>query len=81
MAMAVEPADLADFHASTLLIYAEVGAEIFDFEPLIAECWRRERPDLELITVAGAGHNVHRDQPDVVNAAILRFLGDGSVAD
>lgn len=80
MALDVEPADLADFHGSTLLIYAETGAEFFDFEPLIAECWRRERPDLELITVADAGHNVHRDQPDIVNAAILRFVGDGSAA-
>jgi len=75
MAMKVAPADLAGVPRSTLLIYAETGVEYFDFEPLIAECWRRERPDLELITVADAGHNVHRDQPDIVNEAILRFVG------
>ena len=73
----VEPADLSTIQNPTLLIYAETGTEFFEFQPLIADCWRRERPDLELILVADAGHNVHRDQPDTVNAAILRFIDDG----
>ncbi len=70
----VTPADLAGFHDATLLIYAGESSGFFEIEPIIAECWRRERPDLELITVPGAGHNVHRDQPEAVNAAILGFL-------
>lgn len=75
MAIQVEPADLASIQSPTLLIYAETATEFFAFEPMIADCWRRERPDLELITVAEAGHNVHRDQPDIVNGAIVRFIG------
>lgn len=80
MAINVEPMDLAAINCPILLIYAKTGAEFFAFEPSIAECWRRERPDLELITVADAGHNVHRDQPDIVNAAIIRFIGENSAA-
>jgi pimeloyl-ACP methyl ester carboxylesterase len=75
LAIEVSPEDLASFHDDTMLIYAHEGSEFFEFEPDIAACWERERPDLKLLRVEGAGHNVHLDVPNVVNAAILEFLG------
>lgn len=74
LAMDVSPEDLVGFHDETILIYASEGREFFAFEPDIADCWERERPDLKLHRVEGAGHNVHRDQPEVVNTAILEFF-------
>ncbi len=74
----VSPADLAEVRDETLLIYAAQATEFFAFEPLIADCWARERPDLKLLRVPDAGHNVHRDQPGVVNDAVLAFLGTAS---
>ena len=69
---AVTPADLEALKPPTLLFYC---TESFDFEPSIAAVWRKFRSDLPLITVEGAGHNVHHDRPDVVNPAIINFLG------
>ena len=69
---AVTEADLQGLQPPTLLIY---GTHSFEFEPLIAAAWRRHRPDLALITVEGAGHNVHHDSPDIVNPEIISFLG------
>jgi pimeloyl-ACP methyl ester carboxylesterase len=42
---------------------------------MIAERFRVLRPDARAITVDGAGHNVHRDRPDIVNPEVLSFLG------
>ena len=47
----------------------------YDFEPAIMARLRELRPDLEYVGAENAGHNVHRDKPEVVNAAINRFLG------
>jgi pimeloyl-ACP methyl ester carboxylesterase len=67
----VEPVDLKALHPPTLLFY---GQNSFEFEAKIAAQWRAHRPDLELIEVEGAGHNIHRDCADLVNGAILGFL-------
>jgi pimeloyl-ACP methyl ester carboxylesterase len=39
------------------------------------DTWRWLDKDLTLVTVPKAGHFVHRDAPDVVNQAMLRWLG------
>mgnify|MGYP006412772397 FL=1 len=67
----VEPADLKALRPPTLLFY---GQNSFEFEARIAAQWRAHRPDLDLILVEGAGHNVHRDYSGLVNGAILSFL-------
>jgi pimeloyl-ACP methyl ester carboxylesterase len=67
----VSPADLIALAAPTLLFY---GGASFDFEALIAAAWSRHRPDIELITIAGASHNLHHEHPDVVNPLIIDFL-------
>jgi len=51
------------------------GTESAPFEGMIAEKFRILRPDAMSITIDGAGHNVHRDRPDIVNSAVLEFLG------
>jgi pimeloyl-ACP methyl ester carboxylesterase len=71
LAFDVGPADLQALSPPTLLFY---GRDSFEFQPLIAEVWRNRRPDLELIMVDGAGHNVHHNRPDIVNPAIAAFL-------
>lgn len=55
----------------TLLIY---GTASFDPHPAICRRWRELRPDLQIIIADGAGHNVHRDRPDLVNTASEEFL-------
>lgn len=71
LAFEVSPADLKALTPPTLLFY---GADSHEFQPRIAEAWRTSRPDLELIVVEGAGHNVHHNRPDIVNPAIAAFL-------
>ncbi len=74
----VTPGDLAALSPPTLLIYGEKSVE---FEASIAACWRAYRPDLALIEVEGAGHNIHRERPDIVNPAMVDHLGGaGSLA-
>ncbi len=62
---------LANVVAPTLCLYGSYDdpaqQEVFD-------AIGRMRPDMERRRIAGAGHNVHSDQPDEVNAAILAFL-------
>jgi len=55
----------------TLLFY---GTASYDFEPAIAQRFRELRPDLPIVVVEGAGHNLHRERPDVVNTTIIDFL-------
>ena len=62
---------VSDLNLPTLLIY---GTASFDPHPAIRDRWRALRPDLEMVIAEGAGHNVHRDKADVVNAAIDGFL-------
>ncbi len=68
----VTPGDLAALSPPTLLIYGEKSVE---FEASLAACWRAYRADLPLIEVEGAGHNIHRERPDIVNPAIVDHLG------
>ena len=63
--------DARALNRPTLLNY---GTASFDPHPAIRDRWRALRPDLEMVIAEGAGHNAHRDKPDVVNAAIDRFL-------
>jgi pimeloyl-ACP methyl ester carboxylesterase len=63
--------DVRELCAPTLLFY---GAESIPFEARIADRFRALRPDLSVVTVEKAGHNVHRDRADIVNAAVLSFL-------
>ncbi len=44
----------------------------------IGEEAARRIPDSELVILPGAGHTVHHDDPRGFNAAVDRFLGDGS---
>jgi pimeloyl-ACP methyl ester carboxylesterase len=44
------------------------------FESMIANRIRALRPDIRVITVDRANHNVHRDRPDIVNVEVLAFL-------
>ena len=64
-------ADVHGLRPPALLIY---GAESAPFEGLIGNRLHALRPDLRFITVDGAGHNVHRDRPDIVNPVTLSFL-------
>ena len=69
----ITPADLQSLSPPTLLLY---GTESYAFESIIAGSWRRHRPDLQLVEVKEAGHNLYRDRPDIVNPALLEFLSD-----
>jgi len=73
-ALEVSDADVVGLRVPALLLYGESS---FPFEGDIADRFRALRPDLRVMTVAGAGHNVHRDQADLVNAEVAAFLGDG----
>jgi pimeloyl-ACP methyl ester carboxylesterase len=67
----VADADVSKFRPPALLFY---GPGSFPFEASIATRFRALRPDFPVVTVEGAGHNVHRDKPDIVNPAALAFL-------
>jgi pimeloyl-ACP methyl ester carboxylesterase len=67
----VTEADICNLRPPTMLFY---GADSYPFEAIIADRFRALRPDLQVITVEGAGHNVHRDRADIVNPAVLSFL-------
>ena len=44
------------------------------FEAIIADRFRALRPDLRVLSIENAAHNVHRDRADIVNAEVLAFL-------
>jgi len=67
----VSHTDVHDLRPPTLLLY---GADSLRWEMLIADQIRALRPDLRVVTVEKAAHNVHRDRSDVVNAETLAFL-------
>jgi pimeloyl-ACP methyl ester carboxylesterase len=64
-------ADVRNLCRPALLFH---GTESAPFEGIIANRFRALRPDFQVITVDGAGHNVHRDRPDIVNPVTLSFL-------
>ena len=68
----VTDADISDLRPPVLFFN---GTESAPFEGIIAKRFRTLRPTTRAITVEGAGHNVHRDRPDIVNPAALSFLG------
>lgn len=68
----VTETDIVAFQPPVLIFN---GTESAHFEGMIAQRFRALRPDVAAITVEGAGHNVHRDRPDIVNSATLSFLG------
>lgn len=67
----VRDEDIRGLRPPTLLFY---GAESFPFERVIADRFRALRPDLRIIFADKAGHNVHRDRADLVNAELMSFL-------
>jgi pimeloyl-ACP methyl ester carboxylesterase len=69
--LVVTEADLRALAAPTLLVY---GGRSFGWERPIRERVRDLRPDFPLLLVEEAGHNVHLEEPDRVNAAIRDFL-------
>jgi pimeloyl-ACP methyl ester carboxylesterase len=69
--LAATEADVMALGPATLLLY---GAVSFPFEAAIADRFRALRPDLQVVAIEGAGHNVHRDRPDIVNAMVAAFL-------
>ena len=69
--LAVTERDVRELGVPCRLYY---GAESFPFEAVIADRFRALRPDLPVRTLAGAGHNVHRDRPDILNPEVLAFL-------
>lgn len=71
LALKVTEADVRSLHPRTLLIY---GTASYDFEPAIQRRLTELRPDMQLLIAEGAGHNVHRDRSDIVNAALDSFL-------
>jgi len=71
----VTDADISDLQPPVLFFN---GTESAPFEAIIAKRIRALRPDVGAITVEGAGHNVHRDRPDIVNPATLSFLGSAT---
>ena len=70
-ALAVTEEDTLTLRPPTLLLY---GANSFWFEKFIADRFRTLRPDLRVLTVENASHNVHRDRADIVNAEAMAFL-------
>ena len=70
-------ADVLRLPVPALLLY---GENTFPFHAAIAARFRELRPDLRVLTLASAGHNVHRDQAEVVNAEIAAFLADSGSA-
>ncbi|MSP02751.1 MAG: alpha/beta hydrolase [Acetobacteraceae bacterium] len=67
----VSEADVTGFRPETLLVY---GAASFPFEASIGERFVALRPESRIVTVEGAGHNVHRDRADILNPMVLSFL-------
>jgi pimeloyl-ACP methyl ester carboxylesterase len=57
--------------APTILFYADDS--VF-FEPSISARFESLRPDFQQVHVENSGHNIHHDQADQVNVAILDFL-------
>jgi len=70
-ALPITDEDIRGLRPPTLLFY---GTESFPFERVIADRFRAFRPDLRIILADKAGHNEHRDRPDLVNAETLSFL-------
>src|SRR3954467_11168468 len=67
----VTEADVSDLRPPVLFFN---GTESAAFEGIIAKRFRALRPDMGAITIEGAGHNVHRDRPSIVNPATLPLL-------
>lgn len=76
-ALSIGDDELRALSMPALLLY---GDRSMAWEALIRERIGQVRPDLERRTIAGAGHNLHLEQPQQVNAAIRSFLGASAPA-
>ena len=63
--------DVKNLQVPALLFY---GDRSYWWQKFIAGRFRELRPDIMLQTIKNAGHNVHRDQAEIVNAETLGFL-------
>ena len=63
--------DVLGLEPPILLFY---GRGSVQFVMVTADRIRTLRPDLRIVSVGKARHNVHRDRPDIVNAEALAFL-------
>ncbi len=63
--------DLAALQPPALVLYGENGLET---QPFMRARMAAVRPGIEWRAIAGAGHNLHLDQPKAVSAAIREFL-------
>ena len=63
--------DLQHLAPPALLFYA---GRSLDWEHCIAERFRELRPDIRQILIEDAGHNMHIQRAERVNAALLGFL-------
>jgi len=63
--------DILALTAPALLFY---GSDSIFFEPSLSARLADLRPDFRQVHVEVSGHNVHHDQPDIVNAEILNFF-------
>jgi pimeloyl-ACP methyl ester carboxylesterase len=59
--------------APTLLVRGELGS----VPQRQVAAMREVRPDAEVVTVAGVGHDVHLEAPEVLHRLLGRFLGVG----
>jgi len=71
--LVVTEQDVREFAPPCRLYY---GADSFPFEAVIADRFRALRPDMPVRTLERAGHNVHRDRPDILNKEVLAFLSE-----
>jgi pimeloyl-ACP methyl ester carboxylesterase len=67
-------ARLSDVHARTLVVMGERDSDFPD--PSVEARWIGERLGGEVLLVPGAGHYPQAEAPDVVAAAIVRFLAE-----
>lgn len=56
----------------TLIVW---GLKDSAFRPVQLERWKRELPHAQVVTLEGAGHWPHEEDPDSVVAALTRFVG------
>ena len=63
--------DVKNLQSPALLFY---GDRSYWWQKYVAGRFRELRPDIMFKTIKNAGHNVHREQADIVNEETLRFL-------
>lgn len=69
--LAVSEHDVRNLIPPTLLLH---GSRSFPFEAVLAARFCHLRPATEQIRIEGAGHTLHLQRADAVNAALKTFL-------